>query len=57
MYDGDQVTLKIPFTQEANKEAELKMKEKTQILNSYGRNQRSTTNELLQTLYMLTKDE
>ena len=56
-YDGDQVTLKIPFTQEANKEAELKMKEKTQILNSYGRNQRSTTNELLQTLFMLTKDE
>ena len=56
-YDGDQVTLKIPFTQEANKEAEEKMKLKTQILSSYGKNMRLTTNELLQTLYMLTKDE
>lgn len=56
-YDGDQVTLKIPFAQEVNVEASQKMMMKTQILNGYGRNQRSTTNELLQTMYQLTKDE
>lgn len=56
-YDGDQVTLKIPFTQEANAEAREKMLSKTQVLSSFGKNFRTTTNEMIQTLYMLTKDE
>ncbi len=55
-YDGDQITAKIPFTQEANKEAEKIMYSKMQFLDSYGKNHRTTTNELLQALYMLTKD-
>lgn len=54
-YDGDQVTIKAVFTQEACQEAEKIMRSKTHILNVYGSNMRKTTNEGVQTLYTLTK--
>lgn len=54
-YDGDQVTIKAVFTQEACQEAEQIMRSKTHILNVYGSNMRKTTNEGVQTLYTLTK--
>lgn len=54
-YDGDQVTLKGVYSQEACLEAEKIMKSKSHILNIYGQNMRKTTNEGVQTLYMLTK--
>ena len=56
-YDGDQVTAKACFSQEANMEAEKFMRSKSHILNIYGQNMRKTTNEGVQTLYMLTKFE
>lgn len=56
-YDGDQVTLKGVYSQEANKEARKIMMSKAHILNIYGQNMRKTTNEGVQTLYMLTKRE
>lgn len=54
-YDGDQVTIKGVYSQEACIEAEKIMKSKAHILNIYGQNMRKTTNEGVQTLYMLTK--
>ena len=54
-YDGDQVTVKGLFSQEANLEAEKIMNTISNILNIYGQNMRATTNEGVQTLYMLTK--
>lgn len=54
-YDGDQVTVKGIFTQEANAEANEKLMSKAHILNVSGMNMRKTTNEGVQTLYMLTK--
>jgi len=54
-YDGDQVTLKGVYSQEACAEAEKIMKSKAHILSIYGQNMRKTTNEGVQTLYMLTK--
>lgn len=56
-YDGDQVTLKGVYSQEANKEAEEILRSKAHILNIYGQNMRKTTNEGVQTLYMFTKFE
>jgi DNA-directed RNA polymerase beta' subunit len=56
-YDGDQVTVKGLYSQEANREAEEIMMGKHHILNIYGQNMRKTTNEGIQTLYMLTKFE
>lgn len=50
-----QVTVKAPFTQEANEEARKLMMSKTHILNISGQNMRLTTNEGIQTLYALTK--
>lgn len=55
MYDGDQVSIKGVFTQEANEEAEKILQSKAHILNIYGENMRRTTNEGIQTLYMMTK--
>lgn len=52
-----QVTLKGVFSQEANIEAERILYSKSHILNIYGENMRTTTNEGVQTLYMLTKRE
>lgn len=54
-YDGDQVTVKAIFSQEGNLEAEKIMNNPSNILNIYGQNMRATTNEGVQTLYMLTK--
>lgn len=54
-YDGDQVTIKGVFSQEANAEAEKILMSKSHILNIYGQNMRKTTNEGIQTLYMMTK--
>jgi len=56
-YDGDQVTVKSVFSQQANQEAEKIMRAKSHILNIYGQNMRKTTNEGIHTLYMLTKFE
>lgn len=56
-YDGDQVTLKGVYSQEANIEAEKILKSKSHILNIYGENMRKTSNEGVQTLYHLTKFE
>jgi len=50
-----QITLKGLFSQEANKEAEDIMRAKSHILNIAGTNMRKTTNEGVQTLYMMTK--
>jgi hypothetical protein len=54
-YDGDQVTAKGVYSQEANQEAKKIMKSKSHILNIYGENMRKTEKEGIQTLYMLTK--
>ena len=54
-YDGDQVTVKSVFSQEANEEAEKKMKAISNILSVNGNNVRKTTNEAVQTLYMMTR--
>lgn len=54
-YDGDQTTVKGVYSQEANKEAEKLLYAKTHILDVSGSNMRTTTNEGVQTLYMLTR--
>lgn len=56
-YDGDQVTVKSVFSQEANLEADKIMHSKSHIINIYGENMRQTTNEGVQTLYMMTRFE
>ena len=56
-YDGDQISIRGLFTQEANEEARRLMMDKSFILNIQGENMRVTTNEGIQTLYMLTKFE
>ena len=55
-YDGDQVSVRTVFTQEANLECERLMKNPTNYLSANGTNIRTTTNEAIQTLYCLTKD-
>lgn len=54
-YDGDMITCKALFSQEANEEADRILKSKAHILNIYGENMRKTTNEGIQTIYMMTK--
>lgn len=54
-YDGDQVTIKSVFSQEANAECEKIMHSNSNILNICGGNVRETTNEGIQTIYMLTR--
>jgi DNA-directed RNA polymerase beta' subunit len=54
-YDGDQVTIKSVFSQEANAECEKIMLSNSNILNICGKNVRETTNEGIQTIYMLTR--
>lgn len=54
-YDGDQISIKGVFSQEANAEAEKIMRAKSNILNICGENMRTTTNEGIQTLYSMTK--
>lgn len=54
-YDGDQISVRTVFSQEANMECARMMKNATQFLNANGSNVRTTTNEAVQTLYMITK--
>ena len=54
-YDGDQITVKALYTQEANAEALAQLKSKKNILNITGGNMRTSSNEVIQTLYALTK--
>lgn len=55
-YDGDQVTIKILWTQEANKELEEAMNKVSFFITATGKNIRQIGKEGLQTIYMLTKD-
>lgn len=54
-YDGDQVTVRGIFTQEANKEAEGHMYSKKNLLTVVGQNIRYTTKEAVQAIYNFTK--
>lgn len=54
-YDGDMISIKGIFTQEANEELKKKIVDKTNILNIAGANIRSTEREAVQALYSLTK--
>jgi len=55
-FDGDQLSIRGIYTQEANKEAEEQMKNPNNILNIMGENVRVVEEEGLQTIYQLTKD-
>ena len=55
-YDGDQITAKILWTQEANEECEKVINSKSFILNPNGGLMRTGDLETIQTLYVLTKD-
>lgn len=55
-YDGDQVTSKIFWTQEANAECERVINSKSFALNPNGSNCRIIDLEAIQTFYVLTKD-
>lgn len=56
-YDGDQVTIKILWSEEANKEAEEFIYSKQNILNSNGMsNRRTIESEAVQTFYVMTKE-
>ena len=54
-YDGDQISVKAVYSQEANKEAIEMLHSKKHLLNISGENMRSSSNEAVQTLYALTK--
>jgi hypothetical protein len=55
-YDGDTVSVRTVFSQEANAECARLSKEPTQFLNANGSNVRTTTKEALNTLYIMTKN-
>jgi hypothetical protein len=55
LYDGDVITVKGVFSQTANIEAERILKSKLNIIGLAGEGLRKTTNETVQTLYMITK--
>ena len=55
-YDGDQVTVKIAWTEEANKECEEVMNRKSYLLGTSGMIIRRVEKEASQTLYAMTKD-
>ena len=55
-FDGDMVTIRGVFTQEANIEAERIMNNPTNILNLLGENNRPVSMECIQTLYDMTKE-
>ena len=55
-YDGDQITTKIFWTQEANEECAKIMNKKSFILSSSGKNMRTCDLEAIQTFYTLTKE-
>lgn len=54
-YDGDQVTVKAVYSQEANAEAADMINRKSNILNIEGKNMRASTNEVIQGIYQLTR--
>lgn len=54
-YDGDQLSIKGVFSQEANAECDKIVKSKANILDINASNVRKTENEAIQTLYTLTK--
>ena len=55
-YDGDQTTVKVLFTQEANEECERVMNEKSYFINASGKIIRKIEIEAIQTFYVMTKD-
>lgn len=55
-YDGDQITIKIPWTMEANEDCERAMNDKTSFVQPDGSNARPIKFECLQTMYDITKD-
>jgi len=55
-YDGDQTTVKIVFTQEANEECRRAMNSKSYFINASGKNIRKVENEAIQTFYTMTKE-
>ena len=55
-YDGDQVSVRTVFSQEANLECERIMHSPINFLNCAGSNVRTTTKEAIQSLYQITKD-
>ena len=54
-YDGDQITLKSVFSQEANLEADRLMMNPTNFISINGSNIRTTKIEGIQTLYTMTR--
>jgi hypothetical protein len=53
-YDGDQVTVKMPFSVEANKELEDHLNSNGQFVGLNGEIGRKATNEAIQAMYNLT---
>lgn len=53
-YDGDQVTLKVPWTVEANKEVNDYMNSNAQFITFAGKNGRVADKEAIQAIYNLT---
>lgn len=56
LYDGDQVSVKPLYSAEANAEAEAIIKAKSNFLAVTGKNTRVSSNEVIQTLYQMTKN-
>lgn len=54
-YDGDQISIRGVFTQEAQAESESIMYSKANVLSITGGTARTSTNEAIQTVYMMTK--
>lgn len=53
-YDGDQVTVKGVFTDEANAELDKQLRSKSQMFNLGGKGVRTSDKEAMQSLYNLT---
>ena len=53
-FDGDQVTVKMPFSVEANQELEKHLNSTGQFVTLNGENGRNPTNEAIQAMYNLT---
>lgn len=54
-YDGDQVTTKIAFLEESNKELDEFLNSKTFMINIESTNIRGSSNEAIQAIYQMTK--
>jgi len=55
MYDGDTVSIKIPFTIEANEELDQLRNSKRYYLDLGGKNIKKSEGDCIQSLYMMTK--